>query len=174
MISDSLQNAINEQIAREQYASQLYLSIAGHFELRNLRGFATWMRRHSVEETSHAMKLFDFLADRGGRIEVKALPQPINHFQSVQAAFEAALDHERQVSKDIHKLYEMAQAEKDYSSHVLFEWFVTEQVEEEKTLEEILEHVRLVGNNNGMGLLLLDQQLAAKTGVATAAAGRES
>ncbi len=166
MISEQLQDAINQQISREQYAAHLYLSMAAHFEGKNLRGFAKWMRHQSQEETAHGMKLFDFLADRGGRVTLKAIGEPPADFDSVQSVMEKALEHERQVTKDIYQLYELAQKVRDYAAHVLFEWFVSEQVEEERTLEEILAQIKLVGSE-GTGLFLLDQRLSGRKNSAT-------
>ena len=158
-MSKELQEALNQQVTNELYAAHLYLSMAAYFESLNLPGFANFMKVQHREELSHAMKIFDFINDRNGRVYLQAIKQPPVEFQSVQEVMEKALEHEKHVTEVIYKLYEMAQRQKDYAAHVLMEWFVEEQVEEEKLFTELLEHVKLVGND-GTGLLMLDARLA--------------
>lgn len=162
MIGDKLRDALNQQITNELSAAYFYLSMAGYFELLSLPGFASWMRLQQQEETSHAMKIFDFVTDRNGRVALGTIDAPTSEFDSVEGAIEQALKHERRVTADIYALHEVAQQERDYAAHVLLEWFAEEQVEEEKTMEELLDHVRMVGND-GAGLLILDARLASRT-----------
>ena len=162
MISTSLQDAFNRQIGNELSAAHLYLSMSAFFESLSLPGFAKWMRLQHQEETAHALKIFDFLVDRSGRVSIRAMDAPASDFESVEAAVALALEHERRVTADIYALHELAQKERDYASHVLLEWFAAEQVEEEKTLEEVLDNVRMVGSD-GAGLLILDGRLATRT-----------
>ena len=162
MISDSLRDALNQQITNELSASYFYLSVAGYFENLSLPGFAKWMRLQHQEEASHAMKFFDFVTDKGGRVTLGPIAAPASEFASVEAAVAQALEHERRVTADIYALHEVAQRERDYSAHVLLEWFSEEQVEEEKNLEELLDHVRMVGTD-GAGLLIIDGKLASRT-----------
>ncbi len=162
MISTSLQDAFNRQIGNELSAAHLYLSMSAFFESLSLPGFAKWMRLQHQEETAHALKIFDFLVDRSGRVSIRAIDAPASDFESVEAAVALALEHERRVTADIYALHELAQKERDYASHVLLEWFAAEQVEEEKTLEEVLDNVRMVGSD-GAGLLILDGRLATRT-----------
>ena len=162
MISTSLQDALNRQITNELSAAYFYLSMAGYFESLSLPGFANWMRLQHQEESAHAMKIFDFVTSRNGRVTLGAIDAPASEFDSVEAAVGLALEHERRVTADIFSLHEVAQQERDYAAHVLLEWFSDEQVEEEKTLEELLDHVRMVGND-GAGLLLLDERLGSRT-----------
>ena len=162
MINPTLQDAFNKQISNELSAAHLYLSMAAFFESLSLPGFAKWMRLQHQEETAHAMKMFDFLVDRSGRVSLGGIDAPASDFESVEAAVALALEHERRVTADIYALHEVAQRERDYASHVLLEWFAAEQVEEEKTLEELLDHVRMVGKD-GAGLLILDERLAGRT-----------
>ena len=162
MLSQKLQDAINEQINSEFYAAHLYLSMAAFCDTRSLGGFAHWLKLQYNEELSHAMKLFDFITDRGGRVMLQSIEQPPVEFESIGAIMRLALEHEQMVTAKIDTLYELALDERDYSAHVLLEWFVDEQVEEEKSLTEIIDHLEMVGND-GTGLLLLDARLGART-----------
>ena len=121
------------------------------------------MKLQYEEEQSHALKLYDFLTDRGGRVVLQAIEQPPVEFESVTSIMQLALEHEKMVTAKIDTLYELALDERDYSAHVLLEWFVDEQVEEEKSLAEIIDHLNMVGND-GTGILLLDSRLAARSG----------
>ena len=163
MISQKLQDAINEQINSEFYAAHLYLSMAAYCDTLSLGGFAHWMKLQYEEEQSHALKLYDFLTDRGGRAVLQAIEQPPVEFESVTSIMQLALEQEKMVTSKIDTLYELALDERDYSAHVLLEWFVDEQVEEEKSLTEIIDHLNMVGND-GTGILLLDSRLAARSG----------
>ena len=133
--------------------------MAAYFESENLKGFAHWMRVQYSEEVSHAMRLFDYINDRNGRVVLRAIDQPPAEFESVQAVIEQTLEHERHVTAMIEDLYREAQAQKDYATHVLLEWFIEEQVEEEKSALELVENLRRIGDD-GTGLLFLDARLA--------------
>ena len=162
MIGDNLRDALNQQITNELSAAYFYLSIAGYFESLSLPGFASWMRLQHQEETAHAMKIFNFVTDKGGRVTLGPIDAPTSEFDSVEEAIGQALEHERRVTADIYALHEVAQHERDYAAHVLLEWFAEEQMEEEKTMEELLDHVRMVGDD-GAGLLILDARLGSRT-----------
>ena len=123
MISTSLQDALNRQITNELSAAYFYLSVAGYFESLSLPGFANWMRLQHQEESAHAMKIFDFVTSRNGRVTLGAIDAPASEFDSVEAAVGLALEHERRVTADIFSLHEVAQQERDYAAHVLLEWF---------------------------------------------------
>ncbi|MFQ5657890.1 MAG: ferritin, partial [Candidatus Methylomirabilales bacterium] len=146
MLSQKIQDAINEQIKHEFYSSYLYLSMSAHFESVHLSGFARWMRLQSQEEMSHAMKLFDFVQGREGRVVLKAIDQPPAKFKSPIDVFQQALEHERKVTGMIHKLYDLAAKENDYATQVMLQWFVTEQVEEEKAAGDIVEQLKMIGD----------------------------
>lgn len=158
MLSKTIQETINEQINHELYSAYTYLSMSAYFESLNLRGFAHWMRAQSREEISHAMKFFDFLHDRGGRVVLPAIDEPPAEFESPLEVFQQALGHERKVTGLIYKIYDLAVKEKDYATQALLNWFVAEQVEEEKSTGEIVEHLKQSGNDP-TGLLFLDKQL---------------
>jgi ferritin len=161
MLNKTVQDAINDQIKHEFYSSYLYLSMSAYFETLSLPGFARWMRIQSQEEHEHAMKFFDFINDRGGTVELQALDQPPGEFQSPLDVFEQALAHERKVTALIHNLYALAVKESDYATQALLQWFVTEQVEEEKTASQIVEQLKMTGGEPS-SLLLLDRELAGR------------
>ena len=165
MFTDRLQEAINQQINRELYSAHLYLSMSAYFETLDLNGFARWMRLQFEEETAHALKLFDYVNDRDGRVTLHAIEQPQIEFESPHAVMRTALEHERLVTEMINGLYSLAISERDNATHVLLEWFVSEQVEEEKVLNEIVAHLELIGND-GTGLLIMDQRLGDRTAAA--------
>jgi ferritin len=154
----AVREAMNEQIKHELYSAYLYLSMAGSFEVANLPGFAHWMRKQSEEEREHAMKIFDFLLDRGERVQLQAIDQPPSAFRSSLDTFEQALEHEKEITSRIHELYDLAVRESDYPAQVLLNWFVAEQVEEEKAATEIVERLRIAGEE-GAAILLLDSEL---------------
>ena len=129
MLSKKMQDAINEQIKNELYSGYLYLAMAAYAEDQNLPGFAHWMKAQCQEEVEHAMKFFDYITERGGRVELGAIDQPPVEFESPTQIFEMTLEHERKVTALINSLYELALAEKDYPTQVLLHWFIEEQVE---------------------------------------------
>ena len=160
-LSKKLQDALNDQIREELASAYIYLSMAAYCESINLPGFAHWMEAQSGEEMEHAMKFYGYIHDRGGRVTLQALPQPPAEFDGPIGVFEKTLEHEQYITGRIHDLYAMAVEEKDYASQSLLQWFVDEQVEEEKTAGEILEMVKMVGDK-GQGLLMIDRQLASR------------
>ena len=162
MLTSKLQDAINRQINSELYSAHLYLSMAAYFETISLTGFASWMKIQHQEETDHALRLFDYVNDRHGRVVLHAVDQPPIEFESPLSVMQQSLEHEREVTKMINSLYELAIAEKDYPSHVLLEWFVEEQVEEEKTLTDIVDHLNIIGDD-GTGLLIMNERLGSRT-----------
>ena len=158
MLSDKLQKALNDQINAELGSAYQYLAMAAHFDAANLEGSARWMRRQSREEVSHAMKIFDFIHDRDGKVALKAVAQPKGQFASSLAVWEAVLKQEQHVTALINGLYRLAGEEKDYPTQAMLQWFVTEQVEEEKTARTILEQVRMIGPSSS-AIYFLDRHL---------------
>lgn len=158
MMNEVVQKALNEQIKSELSAAYSYLSMSGYFESANLSGFAQWMRAQSQEEVGHAMKFFNFLLDRGSRVTLLAIDQPPTNFKSALDVFQKALQHEQKVTSQIHHLYGLALQEQDYPAQVLLQWFVTEQVEEEKEASKIIEELKMAGDNSS-ALLLLNNTL---------------
>lgn len=161
MLNKALQKAINEQIKNELSSGYLYLSMSAHFVAVNLPGFARWMRLQSQEEVSHAMKLFDFIHERGGRAVLQAIDQPPAEFKSPLDVFQQVLEHERKVTGMIHRLYELAVKENDYATQVMLQWFITEQVEEEKGPSEVVAQLKMIGDQ-GAALFMLDKELGAR------------
>ena len=159
MFSQKIRDAMNDQIQRELESAYIYLSMAAYFESSNLAGFAHWMKAQAQEEQTHAMKFFDFIYDRGGRVMLQAIPQPPADFVSPLDVFEKALAHEQKITGHINDLYALAVQEKDYASQTFLQWFVDEQVEEEKSAGEIVETLKMVGDK-GQALYMLDRQLA--------------
>jgi ferritin len=164
MLSDPMQDAFNEQIKNEFYSAYIYLSMAAFFDDANLPGMAAWMRVQAREEAKHAMKIFDHLLDRGARVKLRAIAQPPVDFTSSLDVFEQAYKHEQAVTKAIHDLYAKAVQEKDFASSVFLDWFVREQVEEEKTALVIVEHIKMVADDLP-GLLMLDRELGQRKAV---------
>lgn len=158
-ISTTMQEAINNQINAELYSSYLYLAMAAHFEAASLPGFANWMRIQAEEEREHAMKFFNFLLDRGGRVQLKAIDAPPAEFGDALSIFEEVLKHEQKVTGLIYKLYEQAGKENDYATQVMLHWFIDEQVEEEKNASEIVAQLKMLGEPQLGRLLQLDHRL---------------
>jgi ferritin len=163
MLGKAVQDAMNAQIGHELYSAHLYLSMCAYFESTNLPGMAKWMRVQSGEEAAHAMKFFDYVNNRGGRALMAAIEQPPTEFESPLEVFGKALDHERKVTGLINSLYALAVKENDYPSQVLLQWFITEQVEEEKNAGTIVETLKRIGPSGG-GLVHLDRQLGKRGG----------
>ncbi len=155
MLSKTMQDALNEQINKELFSAYLYLSMSAYFESINLPGSAKWMRAQHDEEHLHANKFFDYVNDRGGRVVLMAIDAPQVEFKSPLAAWEMVLEHERKVTASIHKLYEVALAEKDYATQSMLKWFIDEQVEEEKNATLMVERFKQAGDHPST-LLLLD------------------
>jgi len=158
---DAVRTAIEAQVGNEFHAAHTYLSMSGYFEAQNLPGFASWMRHQSEEEIAHAMKLFDFLVDRGIAPELPGIEKPIHGYDGPVGAFAAALAHEQQVTSQINALYELALEQKDYTAQVLLQWFISEQLEEEKTTGGILERLKMVEGSRA-ALLILDSELGSR------------
>ncbi len=158
MISKSMQEAINDQLNKEMFSSNLYLSMVGYFEEQNLPGFAHWMHLQAKEETEHAMKFFDYLVERGGRVRLGAFPAPKAEWSSSLEAFQQALEHEEMISASINSLYGLALKENDYASQIFLQWFISEQVEEEKNASDIIHQLKMI-DAHGTAVLMLDKQL---------------
>lgn len=158
MMPKTMQDALNEQMKHEFYSSYLYLSMSAFCDTMNLPGLSRWMRAQAQEEAKHAMKIFDHLLDRGGRVELARIDRPPAQFSSPRDVFEQAHRHEQQVTESINKVYGLAMDERDFASRVFLDWFVQEQVEEEKTSGLLAEQLRMVGEDRP-GLLMFDREL---------------
>jgi ferritin len=154
--------AFNDQINEELYSSYVYLAMAAHFENLNLEGFTSWMRLQSQEELAHAMRLFDHIHRRGGRVSLKAIGEPPAEFGTPLETFEKALAHEEHITGCIHKLYGIATEEKDYAAQLELQWFIDEQMEEEENTGRVVDLLKLAGDNKS-ALFMLDRELAQRT-----------
>ncbi|MBO6574526.1 MAG: ferritin [Rhodothermales bacterium] len=150
--------AVNRQIREEFQSSYIYLAMSARFEALKLPGAAAWMRNQAREEVMHAMKFFDFLIRRGENPVLEGLEAPTVSFDNILDAFEQSLAHEQHITKCIHDLYEVAQAERDYPLQTLLHWFIDEQVEEEENAEGIIDSIRLAGQA-GEALFMIDREL---------------
>jgi ferritin len=162
MINKNIQNAINDQINAETYSSYLYLSMSAYFNSINLPGFANWMKCQAQEELIHAMKFFDFVNERGGDVTLKAIDGPPTSWDSPAHAFEEAYKHEQKVTSLINALVDLAIAERDHASSSFLQWFVNEQVEEEASANDVVQRLKLAGDQGG-GLFMIDRELATRT-----------
>jgi ferritin len=158
MIKPTVEKAINEQIMREMYSSNLYLAMSAYFHSINLSGFAHWMRIQAQEESFHAMKFFDYLIERNGTPKISAIPEPPTSWDSALDAFEATYKHECSVTENINELTDIAVKESDHATQILLQWFITEQVEEEANVLEILDKMKMVGDFQA-GIFMLDNEL---------------
>lgn len=160
-MNPTIQEAINQQINLEFASAYAYLAMSAHFEVSGLPGCATWMRQQAQEEVTHAMRLFDFMHDRNVPVALTAINEPRQSFGSPREVFENALHHEQKVTQSIHNLYTLASENHDYATRVMLEWFINEQVEEEKTVQGILDEFGLVGDNK-VALFMIDKELGAR------------
>ena len=170
MFTKKMESALNEQVNAELYSSYLYLAMSAYFVRKNLPGFAHWMFVQTQEEAAHAMMFFNFINERGGNAELKAIAQPNLDWEDPIKVFETVLAHEQMVTGLINNLVDVAIQEKDHATNNKLQWFVAEQVEEESNATEILEQLRIV-EGKGQGLLLLDRELKARVFVNPLAPG---
>jgi len=161
MISKKMQDALNNQLNAELFSSYLYLAMAAHFENTNMKGFANWMNKQSAEEYEHAMKFYTYINNVGAKVELKAIEKPKSKWTSPKQAFEEALAHEKKITKMINNLADMALVEKDHATNIFLHWFVTEQVEEVASVEDIVNKFELIGDNKN-GLFILDRELGSR------------
>jgi ferritin len=161
VLSKKLNEALNKQINEELYSFYIYLAMAAHLEELSLDGCAHWMRMQAQEEYLHGMKIFDYMVERGGSIELLAIAQPPKTWDSPKAVFEASLEHEKYMTSNINALAELSMAEKDYATNNLMQWYITEQVEEEAQVEDILNKLALMGDT-GPGLFMMDRELLSR------------
>ncbi len=158
MLSEKMEKALNDQINAEIFSSYLYLSMAAYFESQNWMGFAAWMKIQSQEEYGHAMKFFKYVNDVAGKVTLDAIEKPKNDWKSPIAAFEEAQKHELYITDRINKLVALANQEKDYATGLFLNYFVTEQVEEVATVNQIIHKFKQIGDNKS-SLFFLDREL---------------
>ena len=161
MISQNMLEALNDQIRNELYSGYLYLAMSAYFSDMNLNGFAHWMRMQAKEEDSHAMKFYHYIIDQRARADVRDLEQPPRDFDSAIDIFEKALEHEKFITGKINDLVKLAREENDNATETFLQWYVEEQVEEEASVDEVLQQLKIVGDD-GTGLFILDKEMAAR------------
>ena len=167
MINERVEKALNEQVNAEIYSAYLYLSMSSYFDSVNLPGFALWMKAQAQEEMVHGMKIYNFIHERGGRVLLSAIEAPQTQWASPVAAFAATLEHEQKVTALINGLVDVAIEEKDHATNIFLQWFVTEQVEEEASVDAVLQKLKMVGEQ-GHGLFMMDRELGARGSAAPA------
>lgn len=162
MISKKLEKAINEQINHELFSEYLYISMQAWFAGENLNGMAAWMQAQSSEERYHAMKFFQYLLDRGGKVELLALDKPPVDFKNPLNAFKEAYKHEQFITDKINKLMDLACKENDHASKSFLQWYVDEQVEEEATAEGIVRQLEMISDNSA-GIFMMNAELGKRS-----------
>jgi len=158
MIDEDIKEAINEQINAELYSAYIYLSMAADLGDRGLDGFETWMHSQFIEEISHAMKLYQYLGSRGGRVKLEEIEKPKSEWDSPLEIFKDAYEHEQYVTERIDELADLAEEKNDRATLQMLQWFIEEQVEEEESAEEIVDKLEMIGDD-GRGLLMMDKEM---------------
>jgi len=158
-LDTKLHELLNQQINHEMSSSYTYLAMSSWFEETPYSGFAQWMYAQSLEETEHAMKFYHFLVDRNASVNLKAIEQPEAKFTNAIDVFKASLEQEQKVTSEIHTLYSTAQEAQDHETTNFLNWFLDEQVEEEKNVRDMIDRLELVGDSP-VGMLQLDQEAA--------------
>lgn len=162
MLSEKMLKALNEQIQKELYSAYFYLGIASYFREKALEGFSSWMEAQAEEEMGHALRIYDYVFERGGRVTLEAIQKPPQDFDGPRDAFRAVYEHEKKVTASISDLVNLAMEEKDHATYQFLQWFVKEQVEEEASAKEVLDKIGLV-EGSPHGIYLLDRELATRT-----------
>lgn len=162
MLSKKLVQAINDQIQYEYYSAFIYKAMQAYFEVEDLPGMANWMNVQFQEEMSHAEKMFAFVAETGERVLLQSMEAPRNEYKSPLEAFQVSLEHEKIVTSRINALMDLAQQEKNHAAQIFLQWFVTEQIEEEASVNLIIAKLKRV-KEDGRGLMMIDQELANRT-----------
>ncbi len=163
MLSDKLNKEFNEQIGMEFYSGYFYLAMAGWFEEHSLNGFASWMRIQSQEELSHAMIMFNFVQEAGGKSDLPSLAKPGSDFESALDIFKRGLDHEEYITSRINNLMDIALEERNHAASSFLKWFVDEQLEEESNFSTIIGKLELIEKGGAGGLFMVDNELSART-----------
>jgi len=170
MISDKMQNLLNEQVVKEFYSAYLYLSMESYYTSLNLNGFANWFHVQVQEERDHAMMFFNYINRVGGKVVLGQIDAPKAEFASIEEALKLTLEHEQFVTKSIYNIVDLAIEEKDHKTNSFLQWFVNEQVEEEQNSDNNIKKYKLAGSD-GRGLLMLDAELATRVYVAPVTTG---
>lgn len=161
MVSEKMEVALNGQLNKEMYSAYLYMSMSAQADAFGLKGVASWFMVQYHEEMVHAMKIYEYIARQGNQIRLATLEQPPGEFQSALDMYNQSLDHEKFISRSINELVDLALTEKDYATKTFLDWYVTEQVEEEQSVQDILQTLKLIGENSG-ALYMFDKELGAR------------
>ncbi|NQU05804.1 MAG: ferritin [Calditrichaeota bacterium] len=170
MLKEKMEAALNAQLNAEIYSAYLYTSMAAWFDAKNLTGFANWMMIQTQEELSHAQKFYNYINERGGRVIMEAIAKPETEWKSTLDVFEFTLKHEEKVTSLINDLVEVSRDEKDNATYNFLQWFVSEQVEEESSVDTVIQKLKLIGDF-GPGTFMIDQELANRVFTPPANAG---
>lgn len=157
MLSQKLQDALNEQMKNEFYSAYIYKGMQAYFDSEELKGFGNWFRVQTLEELTHGEKFFNFLLEAGGQADLRAMDPVKTAYKSPLEAFEAALKHEQFVTSRINQLMDLARKESNHAAQIFLQWFVTEQIEEEASVTTYVRKLKMV-KGDGRGVLLLDQE----------------
>ncbi|MBF0478434.1 MAG: ferritin [Candidatus Omnitrophica bacterium] len=160
-MDNKVSSLLNDQVTKEFDSAYVYLAMAAYFESKGLSGMASWMQVQYGEEMKHGMKFFGYLNARGIKVSLGALPKPVADFGSVREVFEKSLAHEKLITASINKIYETAMEVNDHATTTFLQWFISEQVEEEKTAKDILVKLDQI-NDSSMGLIFLDKELGSR------------
>ncbi len=158
MLNKKIEKAFNIQLNNELFSSYLYLAMAAYLEDKNLKGMASWQQKKAQEEITHAMKFYNYINDKGGRVTLYKIETPKGEYNSITQVFEEGYKHECKITKNIYELATLSEKEKDYASKVFLDWFIQEQVEEESTAMEVLGKIKLVKTDSA-ALYMLDKEL---------------
>ena len=161
MLSKKVEKALNDQLNMEYSSAYVYQAMAAYFSDINFSGFAAWMDNQAEEERTHARKIYDYILERGGKVALSEIRAPKSQYKSALEAFEDSLKHEKAVTKSIEKLYVLAKDEKDFGTEVFLQWFITEQIEEESTVESIIDKFKMLEGKN-TALYLLNNELGSR------------
>jgi ferritin len=164
MLADKMEKALNGQLIAETYSAYLYLSMSSYFKAEGLDGFASWMFAQAQEELTHAMKFYDYINQRGGRVLLTQIDAPPTQWSSALAVFEDTLAHEQKVTGLINTLMDVALEERDHATQIFLQWFVTEQIEEEESVGEVLSKLKMLNNVPG-GMFMMDQDLGQRKAI---------
>jgi len=161
MISEKMQEQLNKQLNVEFFSAYLYLAGAAYCHSISMNGFAHWFEVQAREELVHGMKFYKFLNDRGGTVKLRPIDQPPATFESLVQLFEKGYEHEKHVTSLLNALVGFSLEDKDYATNAFLQWFITEQIEEESTVSDLLQALKLI-KNDGQGLIMLDRELAGR------------
>lgn len=161
-LTKDMEKALNKQINEELYSAYLYQSMAAYFEAENFEGMATWMEMQAQEEMTHAKKLYDYVNERGARVLLTGIADPKTEWESPLNAFEDALEHEKHITSCIYKLFDLAVEQRDHMTNVFLNWFITEQAEEEASVQKIIDNLKMIKESKN-GLFMMDRELGKRT-----------